>query len=197
MSTPSNQQQPLAGFPADFLERPDAEVGQLLLQLWTAFQLERRGVLNFSMKMGLAKDCVKATQSLETDNIDNMPLTKAMNLASRGELARAGRMLKELITKGAHEIVLQRRAELGSKIRSQRRQYSKQGNAAKKKRAAEKHATWIEIGKILREQHPAKSDKWLAAEIARKTGDKAATIRAALADLGLSINTASHVRTRG
>jgi hypothetical protein len=195
VSTSSRPPQP--ALPEDILERPDVEVGHLLLQLWTAFQLEQRDVLNFSMRMGLAKDCVKATQSLETDDLNKMALVKALGLASRGEVQRAGHVFKQLILNGGREILLQRRAELGSRIRSQRRRYSQQGNDAKKKHAAEKRGGWLTIGKSLREQHPTKSDKWPAVEIAKKTGDKAATIRAALADLGLSINTVSHVRTRG
>jgi hypothetical protein len=76
-------------------------------------------------------------------------------------------------------------AAFGDSVRSQRRRYSADGNAAKKELAERRRQTWSKIGNPLRQRNPEKPDSWLAQQIADASGDNFQTIRAAIRSLGL------------
>lgn len=179
----------LPPFP-DLSTRSDDEAGKALLGWWIGYQLEARGVPILAgqrIPRQLGQRCAEATKRLESDDLHDIPLTTALRWAASGEFQRAGKLLKELVLSEGQQIVIERLAQLGSRVRTQRRRYSRLGNDEKRRAAEEKAARWREIGKPLRTKNPGKSNSWLAEQIATKSpGDKVSTIRAALPKLGLS-----------
>jgi hypothetical protein len=77
-------------------------------------------------------------------------------------------------------------AAVGWRLRQQRRRFSATGNETKKARKNQREQQWLTIGRPLRANFPKETDSWLAKQISKESGDKASTIRAALARLGLT-----------
>jgi hypothetical protein len=180
----------LPPFPVDFLSRSDEVVGEALLGWWIGFQLERRGFDVSNLPQDLAERVTAATQPLESDEVRNMPLARALSLSARGEFARAGKMLRQIVLNGANDLVRDQAADLGRKIRKQRREYSKRGNAKKALESTRRREKWRSKGVPIRVKNPHKSNAWLAKEIARLTGDNPNSIRVAIPSMGLSKKTA-------
>jgi hypothetical protein len=176
-------------FPVELLARPDEAVGKALLGWWIGFQLERAGFDAKKLPREVAERLVEATQRLERDDIGTMPLARAVSLAASGEFERAGRMFRQIILDGGNQQVRDQAAAFGLKIRAQRREYSRKGNANKILDASARREKWRAAGTPIRAKNPGESDSWLARQIARLTGDNANSIRAAIPSLGLGKKT--------
>jgi len=201
--------------PEDILSWSDDAAGRALGECWSQYQAQKNGVrmtpfaaplvdiwllvalvgpvaaaaslahIEQAIAAAARQAIDTATSQMRTDEVRKLPLVKALRLAAKGKFERAGKMLKQIIDDRARQIRTERSAELGARVRTQRRKYSKRGNDSKKREAERKAQRWLEIGQALRAKNPEKSDSWLAAQIAAKTGDKKSTIRAAIPRLDL------------
>jgi hypothetical protein len=168
--------------------RPDEVVGQALLGNWIVMHAELRGI-RASKPTKVPADFAEAigwaTAAFEMDELKHMPVARALSLAANGKFERAGRLIREVMEREGEQAIQRQLAAIGARARAQRKDFSERGNASKKATVTQNHSKWLSIGKRLRDKHPHKSNAWLAKEIARESGHKESTIRAALPKLGL------------
>jgi hypothetical protein len=171
-----------------YLNGPDDEaLGKALLACWMGDQLESQGIDLRQIPRAAAERLVEATLPLERDDVEMMPYARALSLVTQGEYARGGKVFRDAVSAEAVRANEAGAAKLGTRIRKQRREYSKKGNEKRAADAERKRQEWLKIGKPLRAKHPDKSNSWLAAEIAKKfPGTKKSSIRVAIPSLGLS-----------
>lgn len=68
----------LQPFKAEWLELPDDEVGKHLLDLWIAYQAERKGISSDAVPREIEDKIVTATLGLDSLNLKN--ISKAISL---------------------------------------------------------------------------------------------------------------------
>jgi hypothetical protein len=176
----------LPPLPVDLLSRSDEALGKTLLGWWIGWQFEILGFDVRNIPRDLAERLVAATQSLEVDELGSMPTARALALAAKGEFARAGKVLRQIISDGAVDQLQEQAAKLGRRIRSETRKHFSTANAERMAAATEARETWRRAGEKIRAKHPQKSNVWLARKIAEVTKGNANSIRAAIPEIGLA-----------
>ena len=174
--------------PARFLVMSDEDYAKASLGWFMAIHAERHG-LDVRKAADIPPEFAESVRisvaASETDGVEDMAWVKALSLAAAGQWDRAGKLLRQFVVNAAKTTRQQELAQLGGKVRKQRRKYSEQGNATKKAAAKKDRSEWLKVGEPLRRDYPTRSDSWLAQKISALTGANASTIRAALGELGL------------
>ena len=156
--------------------------GQIAAGLFGAVNVQPKGAGFFRSQLteeDLRARAMEAARRLVFEEFDNLAPGKALAWTARGDRARAGAFLekhyaqKRLVEKGEHASKRGRNAV--ERLNDQRKQA-----------AARNLKRWRTLGAELRRKNPSKSDRWLAAQVAIKTGDPPSTVRAAFSELGLS-----------
>jgi hypothetical protein len=167
----------------------DEVIGKLLVGTWIAFQAELHGIDDpVHPPPEFSEQVVRLSQAMDTDDVDNIPLTKALILGCSGHWARAGKLIRQITKGGAQQIQTLRLAEAGSKLKIRNRRASARGAQSRSSDAREDRQRWREVGEPLRAKHPTWSNTRLAIEIGNHPSVKAKahTIRKALPNLDLS-----------
>ena len=164
----------------------DERAGKILLGYWIGFQAELRGIDPATVPRNWAETLVSASRQLDTDELQTLPVTKAVRLASDGEWTRAGKLLRQIIDDGAIAAQNSKFARAHIRFYEKQRVSANRGTKVRLENANTARRNWLMIGGPLRKAHPMWSAARLATEIARKTGNNATTIRLALPSLNLS-----------
>ena len=107
-------------FPLEWLELPDDELGSHLLVLYAGYHAEKKNIPTY-LFTDFVDDFVEAIRSqtlkMDTDNVEQVALEKAIKLIAGGEPARGGKLFREHMKKGATFI-----AALDEAVTGRRRQ---------------------------------------------------------------------------
>jgi len=109
-------------FPLEWLELPDDELGCHLLILYAGAQAAKRNIpihLFTDFVDAFIEDIRSQRLKMETDNVEQVALEKAIKLIAGGEPARGGKLFREHMKKGATFI-----AALDEAVTGRRRQTS-------------------------------------------------------------------------
>jgi hypothetical protein len=157
MNLPSDRGQKADELQDDPYELSDAEVGRMVQEGWR--DIVRR-LANLGIDM-TAADLVddKVTDIMATrygtEDDPSIGVTqKAMYLAARGELARAGRMLKRHCRDLDIRMGLERIVADTIHTQEQRKGVARKATAALEQQAAERQEEWMPIACELREKYP-------------------------------------------
>lgn len=107
-------------FPLEWLELPDDELGSHLLVLYAGYHAEKKNIPTY-LFTDFVDDFVEAIRSqtlkMDTDNVEQVALEKAIKLIAGGEPARGGKLFREHMKKRATFI-----AALDEAVTGRRRQ---------------------------------------------------------------------------
>lgn len=106
-------------FPLEWLELPDDELGYHLLALWAGAQAAKRNIPIHDMTFDFVEAIRSQSLKMDTDNVEQVALEKAIKLIAGGEPARGGKLFREHMKKGATFI-----AALDEAVTGRRRQTS-------------------------------------------------------------------------
>ena len=91
-------------FPLEWLELPDDELGSHLLVLYAGYHAEKKNIPTY-LFTDFVDDFVEAIRSqtlkMDTDNVEQVALEKAIKLIAGGEPARGGKLFREHMKKRA------------------------------------------------------------------------------------------------
>ena len=91
-------------FPLEWLELPDDELGSHLLVLYAGYHAEKKNIPTY-LFTDFVDDFVEAIRSqtlkMDTDNVEQVALEKAIKLIAEGQPARGGKLFREHMKKGA------------------------------------------------------------------------------------------------
>ena len=106
-------------FPLEWLELPDDELGYHLLALWAGYHAEKNNIPIHDMTFDFVEAIRTQSLKMDTDNVEQVTLEKAIKLIAGGEPARGGKLFREHMKKGATFI-----AALDEAVTGRRRQTS-------------------------------------------------------------------------
>lgn len=106
-------------FPLEWLELPDDELGYHLLAFWAGYHAEKQNIPIHDITFDFVEAIRSQSLKMDTDNVEQVTLEKAIKLIAGGEPARGGKLFREHMKKGATFI-----AALDEAVTGRRRQTS-------------------------------------------------------------------------
>lgn len=180
--------EPVVPLVSALLHESDEVLSKQLLELWISYQAARRGVKG-EIPPEVREAIISATRSMDTDETRNMAVAKALSTAARGEFARSGKLLRQLMLEGAVSInlltELERQAEVGRRFRERQKESARRLGRLRKEESAHIHERWYAAAVELREKNPHLSNNDIAKKLEQRGLGRQSTIRQALPKLGL------------
>jgi hypothetical protein len=167
----------------EFWRQPDEDIGWWLIATWMGHQAQKEGFALNAIPEEWAIRLIERTAVIDTDSISNAPLESAFRKACAGDMATAGRMLRDYCLQGAREIVNAKYAVIGIKGAIGRKTGNEKSVASKKKDADERHAPMVKQARDLLNQGKNRRD--LPSILADKFGIDSTTVRRALKKAGI------------
>lgn len=175
----------LLALPANWMELSDEELGDSILPAWLAFQAEKAGMPHEARTQTWARQLIAATAAIDSDSVPHAPLESMIRKACRGDFAKAGKMLREIMLARAERIVADKYAPAGIKQAVGRKRAGRKTAAKSKAVAASEHAKWADLARTLIADGTAPHN--VASIVARRVGASPRTIRNALQRSGVLI----------
>ena len=108
-------------FKENWLSLSDEQLGVHLLSCWIAHQAEKMQATSFNDIVEKSEMIVSDIARIDTDNIKNIPIEKALKLVASGNSSRGGALFREYLLGGAQDLNTQLLAKKGEKFRPARK----------------------------------------------------------------------------
>jgi len=138
-------------FRVEWLDLPDDQLGARLLAEWAGYQAARMGIAPHEMTPDILQKIRATTLDMDTNDPCFFGLEKPLKRACRGDAAEAGRLFREYMMGEAWSRVDRKFAAEGISRRRQVRNWSKDGQNARRKYSDEQKARWRQMAASLRQ----------------------------------------------
>ena len=161
--------------PKNWLELSNHELGHTILALFIGVQAERLGIPADKISEGFAKKVIEYVLTLEASSARLDSVEKALHLAAKGELEKAGERIRHHIVRGAIEF---KYVPIGINKSRQAQEFGRSGAETNKEIGqSNREAVYQAARKILAERTSQPTDRQLARDIAKDLQMKEETVR--------------------
>jgi hypothetical protein len=112
-------------FPLEGLELPDDELGYHLLAFWAGYHAEKQNIPIHDITFDFVEAIRSQSLKMDTDNVEQVALEKAIKLIAGGEPARGGKLFREHMKKRATFIAALDEAVTGTRRQTSNAQKSR------------------------------------------------------------------------
>ena len=161
--------------PDHWRELSNYELGGLILGLYIAFYAEKEGVPLDRIPTEFASRVIERISALEASSARLDSVEKALRLAAKGNLERAGERVRDHIDRCQIEF---KYVPIGVKKSRQARDFGRSGAVANKKLGlSNREAVFQAANRIIAERNSRPSDRQMARDIAKGLPIKEETVR--------------------
>ena len=141
----------LQQFRVEWLDLPLDQLGARLLTEWACYQAARMGIAPHEITPDILQKIRATTLDMDTNDPRFFGLEKPLKRACSGDAAEAGRLFREHMMGEARSRVDRKLADDAISRRRQVRNWSKDGQSARRKYSDEQKARWRKMAASLRQ----------------------------------------------
>ena len=161
--------------PDNWQDLSNQKLGHTILALFIGVQAEQLGIPANKISEEFAKEVIKYILTLEASSARLDSVEKALHLAAKGELEKAGERIRHHIVRSGFEL---KYIPIGINKSRQARDFGRSGAVANKKLGlSNREAVFQAANRIIAERNSRPSDRQMARDIAKGLPIKEETVR--------------------